>query len=51
MKCGPYHSANRADPDVYHDHMDCPAGQQIPLGDRRNGTNGYRRCEHCRKLG
>jgi hypothetical protein len=51
MKTTPYYSINPTDPDVHHDHSDCPAGQQIPAANRRNGTNGRRRCEHCQKLG
>lgn len=29
-KISPCHSSNPSDPDVYHDHDDCPTGQQIP---------------------
>jgi hypothetical protein len=47
----PYHSSDPDDPDVYHDHNDCPAGKQIPARNREPGTNDYRRCEHCEKLG
>jgi hypothetical protein len=46
-KVAPYHSRNPSDPDVYHDHDDCPSGQQIPAHNRVAGTGGYRRCEHC----
>ena len=42
-----YHSSNPTDPDVYHDHDDCPSGQQIPAHNRLSGTGGYRRCRHC----
>lgn len=51
MKVSPYHSTNPSDPDVYHDHSDCPSGQQIPAHNRRAGTGNHRRCEHCKKLG
>jgi hypothetical protein len=47
MKTFPYHSTNPTDPDVYHNHNDCPTGEQIPVDDRANGTNGYRQCEQC----
>ena len=26
-KVSPYHSSDPTDPDVYHDHDDCPSGQ------------------------
>jgi hypothetical protein len=47
MKTDPYYSINPSDPDVYHDHSDCPAGERIPAHNRRLGTNGYRLCERC----
>lgn len=49
MKVGSYYSTNDSDPDVYHNHDDCPTGQQIPLANRASGTNGYRLCEQCAK--
>jgi len=51
MKVQPYYSINPSDPDVYHDHDNCPTGQQIPAYNRRNGTGGYRKCEQCQKMG
>ena len=51
MKVQPYYSINPADPDVHHDHDDCPSGQQIPLQNKRQGTNGYPRCKHCVAMG
>jgi hypothetical protein len=50
MKVSPYHSSDPTDPDVYHDHDNCPSGQQIPKKNRRPGTGGHRRCKHCVKL-
>lgn len=50
-KVSPYHSSNRSDPDVHHDHDDCPTGQQIPEHNRVPGTGGYRRCNQCTELG
>ena len=41
-KVSPYHSSNPSDPDVYHDHDECPTGQQIPAHNRVPGTGGYR---------
>jgi hypothetical protein len=46
----PYHSSNPADPDVYHDHDDCPTGRQIPSRNLVPGTGGYRRCHQCEDL-
>lgn len=51
MKTSPYHSTNVDDPDVYHDHRDCPPGSQIPEKYRKAGTGGYRRCEKCSEMG
>lgn len=42
-----YHSTNPSDPDVYHDHDDCPPGSLIPAHNRASGTGGYDRCEKC----
>jgi hypothetical protein len=47
MRVDPYYSINPDDPDVYHDHDNCPSGQQIPDRNRRDGTNNYRICETC----
>lgn len=49
-KVSPYHSTNSNDPDVYHDHDDCPTGQQIPTKNWKSGTGGNRRCEQCEDL-
>ena len=51
MKVPAYHSSNASDPDVYHDHDNCPTGKQIPAHNRRAGTNGYRKCKDCVTLG
>ena len=50
-KVSPYHSSNPSDPDVYHDHDDCPTGQQIPARNRVAGTGGNRHCKQCTDLG
>lgn len=50
-KVAPYHSSNPSDPDVYHDHDNCPTGQQIPPANRVAGTGGYRRCRQCTDMG
>jgi hypothetical protein len=51
MKVSAYHSSNQSDPDVYHDHDDCPTGQQIPSWNKRPGTAGYPRCKQCADKG
>jgi hypothetical protein len=54
MKVSEYYSINPTDPDVYHDHNDCPSGSQIPESNKRYGrgpTGGYRRCLTCTNMG
>jgi hypothetical protein len=51
MKVSPYYSIHPSDPDRYHDHNDCPSGQQIPAANRRSGTGGHPKCGHCVKMG
>lgn len=50
-KVSPYHSSNPTDPDVYHDHDDCPPGRQIPARNRVGGKGNNRRCEKCAAMG
>jgi hypothetical protein len=50
-KVNPYHSTNPSDPDVYHDHSDCPPGSQIPARNRASGKGGYNRCRKCVEMG
>lgn len=45
-----YHSPKSTDPDVYHDHDDCPSGQNILPQNRKPGTGGYPRCGQCKRL-
>jgi len=45
-----YHPTNLSDPDVYHDHDNCPTEQQIPSHNKAPGTNGYRKCKQCTDL-
>lgn len=51
MKVTAYHSSNLSDPDVYHDHDNCPSGQQIPWYNKVTGTGNHPRCKHCRDMG
>ena len=32
---------------VYHNNSVCPPGRDIPLNERRGGTNSYRLCDDC----
>jgi hypothetical protein len=50
MKTYPYYSTNPQDREVFHNHNDCPTGEQIPADDRANGTNEYSHCEQCEDL-
>jgi hypothetical protein len=50
MRVSPYYSINPTDPDVHHDHNDCPTGKQIPARNRRSGTNDWRLCKNCREM-
>jgi len=46
-----FHSTNPTDPDVHHDQSTCQAGNLIPSHNRKQGMGGYRKCEHCTKIG
>lgn len=47
-----YYSTDPTDPDVWHDHDNCPSGQQIPAKNKAYGKPpGYRQCEHCVRMG
>jgi hypothetical protein len=50
-KVAAYHSSDPTDPDVYHDHDDCPTGQQIPAKNMLSGTGGNRKCKQCENKG
>lgn len=49
-KVAAYHSSDLRDPDVYHDHDNCPSGQQIPPKNKVAGAGGHPRCKHCKNL-
>lgn len=51
MKTREYYSSNPSDPDVYHDHSDCPTGQQIPTRNKLYGRGGHLRCKQCVQKG
>jgi hypothetical protein len=50
MLVNAYHSENASDPDVHHNHNDCPTGKQIPAANRVSGTGGYRLCFTCASM-
>ena len=51
-KISPFHSVNEPDKSsakrVYHNNNTCPSGHDIPKGERRQGTDNYRVCKHCK---
>ena len=46
-KVPPFHAA---DSDVYHDNDQCTEGNNIESQNRRSGTGGKRKCDHCQRL-
>lgn len=46
-KVGKYYSIASTDPDVHHNHDDCPSGQNILPKNKRSGTGGFPRCGKC----
>jgi hypothetical protein len=47
MSTDPYYSSAPGEPEVYHDHRECPVGRGIPILRRRHGTNDMARCLYC----
>ena len=45
----PWHSIVETDPKVYHADSRYPDGNAIAPKFRREGTDGRRKCEECRK--
>lgn len=45
----PWHSALDTDRKVYHDDTRCTEGNNIEARNRREGTGGRPKCEHCAK--
>ena len=46
-KVAPFHAV---DSDVYHDNNQCTEGNNIERENRRSGTGGKRKCDHCKRL-
>lgn len=49
-KTDPWYSVKETDRQVYHDNTDCTEGNNIEEENRRDGTDGRPRCEHCAAL-
>ena len=49
-KKAPWHSALETDRKVYHDEGECTEGNNIEPRNRRAGTDGRPKCEHCKKI-
>lgn len=49
-KVYPYHTTEPETPERYHDHDNCPTGQQILPQNRAPGDGGRARCYQCRDL-
>ena len=50
-KVRPWHSVRETDRKVFHDDARCPEAAGIEPQFRREGTEGRRKCEHCRHDG
>jgi hypothetical protein len=49
-KVAPFHSVRQSDRPVYHDNNSCTEGNNIESYNRRSGTAGRPRCDHCNRL-
>jgi hypothetical protein len=47
-KVKPFHSVKG---NVYHDNDKCTEGNNIEKENKKQGTAGRPKCEHCKKLG
>ena len=50
MKTTPWHSVLETDRKVYHDETKCTEGNNIEPRNRRSGTGGRPKCEHCKEI-
>ncbi len=46
-KVAPFHSIKQS---VYHDNTKCTEGNNIERENKRDGTGGKPKCEHCKRL-
>jgi len=49
-KVAPFHSVKETDRKVYHDNNSCTEGNNIEVKNKRSGTDGRPKCEHCQRL-
>ena len=49
-KVSPFHSVKETDRKVYHDNDSCTEGNNIEPENRRSGTDGRPKCDHCTRL-
>ncbi|MCH8903562.1 MAG: hypothetical protein IIA45_06585 [Bacteroidetes bacterium] len=45
-----FHSVRETDRKVYHDNSSCTEGNNIEKENKRSGTDGRPKCEHCTRL-
>ena len=50
MKISPWYSIKIQDRNVYHDNDKCTEGNNIEAKNRRSGTGGRPKCDHCTRL-
>jgi hypothetical protein len=50
-KVTPFHSVEPRARNVYHDQTACTEGNNIEDRNKRSGTGGRPKCEHCIRLG
>ena len=49
-KVAPFHSVKVGTKNVYHDNDKCTEGNNIETYNKRSGTAGRPKCEHCQRL-
>lgn len=49
-KVAPFHSVAPNDPKKHHDQSTCTEGNNIETKNKRSGTGGYPKCEHCERI-
>jgi hypothetical protein len=49
-KVAPFHSTKVNTKNVYHDNSSCTEGNNIETANKKAGTDGRPKCEHCTRL-
>lgn len=49
-KVAPFHSVKPNTRNVYHDNSSCTEGNNIETANKKSGTDGRPKCEHCSRL-